>query len=255
MSFYVSKKGPNNQYALNEAGRHLHDTFLKVYGEDNLIVLDRNLAFLDDAQFNQLVSEAAISVEERGLAWRAHVAGWFGKQALALGGDFVECGVLRGFTSYFLCKYLNFQDYPGQFWLYDTFAGLPDQYSSETERNMWNVYYQQEALADLYSLVKQRFAAFANVHVVQGMVPDSLISTPPGNIAFLHLDMNAEAAERLALENLFPKLMPGAVILLDDYGWTAHQPQMESARAFFGGKQLPILELPTGQGVVVMPRA
>lgn len=255
MTFYVSKNNPNSQDAFNKVGMYLHQAFNRVHGDDNLITLDKNLAFLEEQAFTRLIAEAAITSEERGLAWRMHVACWFAKQTLKLSGDFVECGVLRGFTSYVLCRHLNFQDQLRNFWLFDTFNGLPDRYSTEKERETWNGRYQSEDPAGLYAFVQARFAAYPNVRVLQGAVPDVFATNTPNAIAFLHLDMNSAIAERLALEHLFPLLAPGAVVLLDDYGWLVCREQMESAKTFFNAKDLPILELPTGQGVVVIPRA
>jgi len=253
MGFYISKPGPNTQAYLNEIGRHLGEIFHEVYAQDNLIALDKHISFAADPAFNGLLNEAAATEAEKDLGWRLHVACWFARQAIALGGDFVECGVLRGFTSYGLCRHLEFQQYPAKFWLFDTFHGLPDEYSSANERASWNRLYQGAEFADLHAFVKSRFAPFPNVQVVQGMVPEVFSTVALGNIAFLHLDMNAEIAERLALEQLYPHLLPGAVVLLDDYGWSSHREQMLSAKRFFDGKQIPILELPTGQGVAVIP--
>lgn len=253
MGFYISKPGPNTQLYLNEIGRHLGEMFYEVHAQDNLVMLDRNTTFAKEPAFSALLADIAISPTEGDLGWRLHVACWFAEQAITLGGDFVECGVLRGFTSFGLCRHLNFQQYAGKFWLFDTFNGLPEQYSSDSERAAWNHLYHNEEFDGLYASVKGRFSIYPNVHVVQGMVPEVFSTVSMGDIAFLHLDMNAEVAERLALEQLYPRLQPGAVVLLDDYGWSFNRAQMVSARAFFGDRNIPILELPTGQGVAVIP--
>ena len=73
----------------------------------------------------------------------------------------------------------------------------------------------------------------------------------PERIAFLHLDMNAAAAETGALEALFERVSDGGMILMDDFGRAdlpnlaaAHYPWMEA-------RNHQILELPTGQGLVI----
>ena len=45
----------------------------------------------------------------------------------------------------------------------------------------------------------------------------------------------------------------GAAIVLDDYGWRPFRRQKEVADAFFASRGLEVLELPTGQGLVVTP--
>lgn len=254
MGFFISKGGPNNQHNLDEVGRILHELFASVFAEDNLIVFDRNLTFLEDKPFASAVKEFAHTAVERELSWRLHITSWFARQVFDLPGDFVECGVLRGLTSAVLCRVLNFERHQGAFWLFDTFNGLAARYASADEFSLWNQAYRSPEFAGLFSSVQQRFAEYPNVKVIQGIVPDVFKHQIPQAISFLHIDMNAALAERLALETLYPLVIPGGVILLDDFGWKFHRAQMEAARDFFDQQGLKVMELPTGQGVVMKPR-
>ena len=76
-------------------------------------------------------------------------------------------------------------------------------------------------------------------------------SAVPKKIAFLHIDMNSAQAEMLALEHLFDKVTPGGVIVFDDFGWSCNVNQMTAELAFMNERGQHILELPTGQGVVI----
>ena len=102
--------------------------------------------------------------------------------------------------------------------------------------------------------MRTRFAAWRNVVVTRGKVPDVLAETAPPCIAFLHVDMNnaqGRQAERGALEVLFDRISRGGMIVFDDYGWTGYRAQKLSADAFMRERGLAVLELPTGQGLVV----
>ena len=44
----------------------------------------------------------------------------------------------------------------------------------------------------------------------------------------------------------------GGIIILDDYGWMAYEDQMTKEKKFFNDKNLKVLELPTGQGMVLI---
>ena len=70
-------------------------------------------------------------------------------------------------------------------------------------------------------------------------------------ISFLHIDMNNADAEVGALERLFDKVVTGAVIVFDDYGWLAYREQKLGEDAFLAGHDMQILELPTGQGIAI----
>lgn len=55
------------------------------------------------------------------------------------------------------------------------------------------------------------------------------------------------------LEYYYDKLVPGGIIVLDDYGWNMFHKRLAVEKAFFKAKGLTVLELPTGQGLVVKP--
>ncbi len=73
----------------------------------------------------------------------------------------------------------------------------------------------------------------------------------PQKIAFMHLDINSAPAEIAALELLFDRIVPGGIIVLDDYGWLAYRAQQQAELNFFAARGIKVLELPTGQGLVV----
>jgi O-methyltransferase len=82
-------------------------------------------------------------------------------------------------------------------------------------------------------------------------VPDSLANAAPNKIAFLHLDLNNADAEVGALEVLFDRMVPGAIMVLDDYGWLAYEAQKIAEDDWLGKRGYRVLELPTGQGLLI----
>jgi hypothetical protein len=85
-------------------------------------------------------------------------------------------------------------------------------------------------------------------------VPDSFSEALPERIAFLHLDMNSSNSEIAALDILFDRVSPGGAIVFDDYGWLSYQAQQHAEDAFMAERGHRILELPTGQGLVIKHR-
>jgi hypothetical protein len=83
-------------------------------------------------------------------------------------------------------------------------------------------------------------------------VPDFLSEVAPKQVAFLHLDMNAPLAQRGALEFLFDRMVRGAIVIFDDYGWILYRREKEVADEFLNAHGYNVLELPTGQGLVVI---
>lgn len=222
----------------------------RFFAGDMLIAFQRNMGFFEDARFMNALRSEAGTEQERSLIWRLHVLCWCAENALHLEGDFVECGVLRGFSSSVAARYLDFGSRRKSWHLYDTFAGIPADQLDAGHANPAD--YQDETL---YDAVVRRFAGYPNVAVHRGRVPEVLVGTAPERIAFLHLDMNSSKAEVGALEFLYERLVPGAHLLLDDYGWYAYRQQKASADAFLGARGGRVLELPTGQGLLIKPGA
>jgi len=101
------------------------------------------------------------------------------------------------------------------------------------------------------SKVKNLFRSFPNVRIQQGVVPDVLSSLDLGTISFLHLDLNAARPEAKALEQLWPNLSVGAIVLLDDYGFLDFQESQRAHDALTSDFNKRICLLPTGQGLLI----
>ncbi len=73
----------------------------------------------------------------------------------------------------------------------------------------------------------------------------------PRSVCYLSLDMNVVAPERAAIEFFWDKLVPGAPVILDDYGWLGYRPQKRALDEFAASRGVMILTLPTGQGLLL----
>jgi O-methyltransferase len=82
-------------------------------------------------------------------------------------------------------------------------------------------------------------------------LPEALDRTMPTKIGFLHIDLNSPRAEIAVLERLFDRVVPGGVVIFDDYGWQMFHKQKEAEDEFMRRRGHEILELPTGQGLVI----
>jgi hypothetical protein len=69
----------------------------------------------------------------------------------------------------------------------------------------------------------------------------------------MHVDLNLSAPTLQALEWAFPRWSVGGICVLDDYLWAGYEDQKQVVDEFFRNKGLPIVGLPTGQGIVIRP--
>lgn len=213
-----------------------------VYAGDNFFVMGRNLSFLEDTAFIQAFSRNAKTEVERAVLWRTAVILWGVRNALHLEGDLVECACYKGTTAKIICDTVNFDQYSQKkYYLYDLFEHNDTTPHSElTEHG-----------EDLADKVREKFKHYDNVIVTQGRVPDVLADVAPDKIAFMHLDLNHAQAELGALECLFERMTPGAILILDDYGWLDYREQKLIEDPWFQQHGYHVLELPTGQGMVI----
>ncbi len=211
------------------------------FASDNLIVWRRSLSFLDDAALMQSIAKNSDGKWERGIVWRSAVVLWAARNGLRKEGDFVECGAWKGTTARVVCDAVDFGSTGKGYWLYDVFDW------SEGDSH----HYLEGLDAALYDKVVQRFADLPTVRIVKGYVPQSFAQGMPEKIAFMHLDMNNAPAEIGALEALWDRIVPGGIAVLDDYGWDNYRPQKLAEDEFFARRGYTVLELPTGQGIVL----
>jgi hypothetical protein len=141
------------------------------------------------------------------------------------------------------------------FYLYDSFEGFSPTLSTAADfsdnpgfLNMANKVYKDPAI---YEAVVKKFADMPHVKVIRGFVPDTFKIATPERIAFLHIDLNSPAAEIAALEHLFDRVVSGGYIVFDDYGWKLFKKQRDAENQFMAERGHFILELPTGQGLVI----
>lgn len=243
--FYGNFRDSQDVEFLKNAIERFKRMFSGVYAGDNVILFDRSLGFLEDQRFMQAFNSNVQSDQEQSLILRLHTLTWAADQVLPINGDFVECGVYRGFSSAVIADYLDFGKLDKSFYLYDTFEGIPENYNSE------KLVAPEYAEPGIHEGVVQRFSKYENVRIVKGIVPDTFADVAPEKVALLHLDLNSSRAETAALEVLFDRVCPGGVIVFDDYGWAAYREQRIAADAFVSGRGYRILEIPTGQGLLI----
>ncbi len=223
------------QQAINQVAPH------GIFTGDNFFTFGRNLSFLDDEKFMTAFSKHVETDAEKAIIWRSNILCWAARQSMRIAGDLVECGCYKGVSARIVCDYVELEKSDKHYYLYDLFEHSPEM----------NHHAMPEHSANLYAQVKQRFADLEQVHVTQGSIPEVLHHIAPEKIALLHIDLNNAPAEIGALELLFDRVSTGGIIILDDYGWLAYRAQKEAEDPFFEERGYRVLELPTGQGLLI----
>lgn len=149
-------------------------------------------------------------------------------------GDFVECGVWRGGSA--MTMALTLQQYgisDRRLWLYDTFEGMSAPTAADVSHDGENAAAQLATQAkddarsiwcfaskeDVQHNVRSTGYPEARLSFVQGRVEDTIPHTAPDQIALLRLDTDWYESTKHELTHLYPRLAPGGVLIIDDYGY------------------------------------
>lgn len=238
----------------------VHKKFYPEYFADGFGTRHKNTGFLNEPAFDQAWKEVcAVNAPYWGgtvpdVRWRMHVCLWAARNAMQLDGDFVECGVNTGLFSAMICKMLPIGSDPKRrFWLFDTYSGIPEESLPEAERAQAKFRNQQLYDYDAYEVASRVFAEYPSVKLVKGILPGSLDQAKIRKVAYLSIDLNVMAAEIASGEALWDRLVPGAMIVLDDYAFRGHESQYAAWNAFTAARGISVLTLPTGQGLIQKP--
>jgi len=228
------------------------DVDFATYNQDRLLT-QNNCDFISDERFAAAykMGEATDSWWNVPIHWRIHVMFWAATRALEIEGDFVECGVNRGGFSRSIMEFIDFKNNQSKkYYLLDTFSGLVDELISDEERRNG---IKAGHYAECFAEVQETFKDFSNVELIRGTVPDTLPLVSAERVCYLSLDMNCAEPEIQAAEFFWDKLSPGAAMILDDYGFTEFAVQKREFDKFASRKNVPLLSLPTGQGLILKP--
>lgn len=148
-------------------------------------------------------------------------------------GDYVECGVWKGGSSLAVSLMLEkLSKYNINLWLFDTFSGMSkptsidvdnkgnkasERLENEDKNTSWVWAYSE--LDEVKSNMKISKFPKSNVKYIKGKVEDTLLMDDiPEKISILRLDTDWYESTKIELEILYPRLLKGGIIIIDDYG-------------------------------------
>ncbi len=142
-------------------------------------------------------------------------------------GTFVECGVWKGGSMLAAALTLKGQDVDDrEMYLFDTFTGMTKPSGEDVDvlgGSASEVYEQEEnwcaaGLNEVRETMQKSNYPEERIHYIVGDVMETLPGKVPEKIALLRLDTDWYESTRHELEIMFPRLSPGGVLIIDDYG-------------------------------------
>jgi len=169
------------------------------------------------------------------------------EQTLPMSGDIAECGCFRGLSAFTLCHYLKRQNphFTGQgFHLFDSFQGLSaftEKDSADSDKG------EPGKFACSENKVRANLAAFPRIKFYPGWIPTRFHEVKNRKFKFLNLDVDIYEPTRDSIRFFYPRLVPGGVIVCDDYNWSGARTAIEECKAELG---FEVMETGYNQAVI-----
>lgn len=161
-----------------------------------------------------------------------------------LDGDTAECGVYKGATSYLICNETSHR--PTVHYAIDSFEGL----STPTGRDA--AYWKKGDLKAGVDECKENLRLFEErIRYCKGWIPEVFHLVKSPSFRFVHVDVDLYAPTHNSLEFFYEKMVPGGIIVCDDYGFKSCEGAKIAVDEFFAGKPEPVVHSPTGQAIII----
>ena len=139
--------------------------------------------------------------------------------AFDLPGDIVEVGCYAGRTSVFLQMLNQRSARRRELHVYDSFQGLPAPGPQDAFLGQGDCHATQ---ADLHATFTRWSMPAPTIH--PGWFEDTLPSRLPPAVCFAYLDGDFYESIMVSLEHVWPRVVPGGLVLIDDYADTELNP-------------------------------
>lgn len=168
------------------------------------------------------------------------------KKIIELPGDILEFGVYKGTSFVRLISFRDLLEHNSSRKIvgFDAFGKFPQNLSNKNDID----FVERFEKAGGYGISKEELTLhldnkkMTNYELVEGDIADSLPSyiekNPSLKIALLHIDVDVYEPTKVILENLWDKIVPNGILMLDDYGTV--EGETKAVDEFFKSKNVSI---------------
>lgn len=148
-------------------------------------------------------------------------------------GAIVECGVWRGGSMMMAAgALLELDTQDRDLYLFDTFEGMPPAGDMDVsrsgeqaeallrsqDRNDPNSIWCVADIEDVRTNMRRTGYPEDRIHLIRGVVEETIPRHAPNQVALLRLDTDWYESTRHELMHLYPRVSPGGVLMIDDFG-------------------------------------
>lgn len=172
---------------------------------------------------------------------RLYMLQQYTKISNSIDGDIVECGTFKGHSAYIIGSVAQTNKF---IHLFDSWEGLSSPGIFDGS------YWKRGALNSTENEARNLLNNHPNYTFHRGWIPSSFQNVEIQQISLLHLDLDLYEPTLQSLQYFWSKVMPGGIVISDDYGFITCPGVKKAFDDFFSEKN-DIFHLTTGQAVVI----
>ncbi len=168
------------------------------------------------------------------------------QQAVGLNAEFWECGVFKGGTALLFSEIIRMElsNPPVNLRLFDTFEGMPQ---TEIKKDL----HAKGDFSDTsLEKVSQLFINENYVEIHKGLIPETFKNLEQKSIGFAHIDVDIYKSTLDACSFIYPRLVQGGIIVIDDYGFPSCPGARMAIDEYFSDSKIFPLSLSSGQAII-----
>ncbi|MCX5816466.1 MAG: class I SAM-dependent methyltransferase [Proteobacteria bacterium] len=179
-----------------------------------------------------------------------------------LAGDIVECGVFKGVS---LSRWIKFRalfnnPFSKKIIAFDVFGEFPEAgYDLDKKKRdqFINEAGSKGISKEKLIAILKRLELYQNIELIKGNVLETIPEYVENNyhikISLLHIDVDLYEPTKMALEVLYPHVVRGGIVILDDYG--AFPGANKAVDDFFSAEKIRIQKLPYSHAISFMEKS
>lgn len=176
-------------------------------------------------------------------------------ESLELDGDVIECGVFRGASTRRIGRRLTERSPTKKLFACDSFEGFPQDRILGKDLNPFRFRFRHKIrgkfarAADVPVRLMQFFEAYrVNGYVVKGFFSDTLPKLVRRKFCFIYIDCDIYESHLDCLNILYDQLVPGGIVMFDDYAQPKWPGASRAVDDFFAGRPEKPQHLATHHG-------
>jgi predicted O-methyltransferase YrrM len=159
-------------------------------------------------------------------------------------GDIVECGVHIGSSAYAMCWTFERMGQRRTYHGFDSFEGLSPPGVND------GTHWEAGSLTSPESVARTNLAEY-DVNLYRGWIPDRFDEVVGRPIAVTHIDVDLEEPTRQSLDFFYPRIAPGGLIVIDDYGAATCPGATLAVDRYMADKPEPVISLASAGAFII----